>query len=670
MFKQKKNNKIWIVFCIFLTLFFVGRSASPTLASWGYMDNITQGSENITDSANNHDDAVLRIYNDKPRLAWIDETTGEVYYTQWSGSSWTYADGSTSGYENISNLGAGKSYNMRMEIDSNGYPRIVFDEAVSNDYIYYIQWSGSSWTHADGSTAGKEIIVSDKDASNALALALDDNDKPHVAWSYEVVDFEIYYTKWNGSGWTYADSTTNGYEQVSDLPDTIEQYPTLKIYNNNPRIISGAFDNGYQIQYIQWSGSSWTHADGSTAGWENIADPNSESNSPQMELASNGYPRVIWVDAISPSDFDIYYSQWSGSAWTYADGTTTGYENVHDNDKLSYLSPRQTAMEGSNIALDQNDRPMIVWRNDADGNFDIYFTKWSGSAWTKADGTAGYDNLSDSTTFNYIPRIELDSVDNPVVSWSHNASGNSDIYYTQWTPGAGETVCGSGITDCWTTAEETVSGVDNVSNNSGDSIIDDMALNSVNAAYFVWHDDTDGNYDIYFSRWLYDQEDQVNITADVEPSLTFNISSAICNLGTFSASTIKTCNYYTEVDTNASGGYIAYIKEDGNLRNATNSINDVTDNEVTAGSEEYGVATSDSDYASLDINQQVTDCASLDGSSTASASTLTTSDQLFAIANQPVSSDTVHLCFSAAISGDTPAGAYSNTVTITVIGNF
>jgi hypothetical protein len=175
-------------------------------------------------------------------------------------------------------------------------------------------------------------------------------------------------------------------------------------------------------------------------------------------------------------------------------------------------------------------------------------------------------------------------------------------------------------------------------------------------------------------------DNQVEISASVDPILSFSLSSSNCDLGTFSTTSIKTCSYNTQVSTNASGGYTAYIKDDGNLQNAnSDNISDVEEDLVEDGEGEYGISTTESDSVDIikindaeeDVDFDVDDCTFMDGTSTpADASALTTSDQSYATESSPVSADTVYLCHAVSISATTPAGAYSQTVMITVVGNY
>jgi len=168
----------------------------------------------------------------------------------------------------------------------------------------------------------------------------------------------------------------------------------------------------------------------------------------------------------------------------------------------------------------------------------------------------------------------------------------------------------------------------------------------------------------------------VTITATVDPTITLTLSSNTCALGTLASGVNQTCQYNVTVSTNATGGYTGYIRDDGNLRNATDDINDVTGGAVAAGTEAYGVATSDSTSNAILTAQggsALTSgaCTSADGvGGSVAAAPLTATNQTFTVAAAPVSGDITYLCHSASITAITPAGSFASISTITVAGNF
>ena len=171
---------------------------------------------------------------------------------------------------------------------------------------------------------------------------------------------------------------------------------------------------------------------------------------------------------------------------------------------------------------------------------------------------------------------------------------------------------------------------------------------------------------------------QVNISANVDPTLTLNLSDTTCDLSTLSTAGLSTCSYDSTVSTNATSGYTAYIKADGTLRNTTNHITDVADATVgvtnssgVSTEEEYGVSTTKASQT-ITQNNSGTSCTNLAAQLTTAmpGSALSTSDQTYASSSGPVSADSATLCHAAVITGTTPAGVYAQTVTITVVGNF
>ena len=174
----------------------------------------------------------------------------------------------------------------------------------------------------------------------------------------------------------------------------------------------------------------------------------------------------------------------------------------------------------------------------------------------------------------------------------------------------------------------------------------------------------------------------VEITATVDPTLSFTLSSTTCNLNTFSTTNIRTCSYEVTVTTNATGGYSAYIREDDDLKNsAGDMITDTASSYITSGGsgtdEEYGIGVDTQDTADIFPDYSGVDsCANLDNQSSTDlpAEPITGNDQRFATYTDPADGGSnrgqTTICHGAAIIGTTPAGVYSHNVIITITGNF
>lgn len=147
------------------------------------------------------------------------------------------------------------------------------------------------------------------------------------------------------------------------------------------------------------------------------------------------------------------------------------------------------------------------------------------------------------------------------------------------------------------------------------------------------------------------------------PKITVTLSSNAINLGTLTGASVSTQSHTVSVTTNV-GGYTTRVVEDGELRYGAATIDQVGDGAVTAGSEEYGLATSQS---GRDISQD-TDCSN----SPYTASPITGSPQSVASKIGPTyTAETTTLCYAASINtASTAAGKYQQILTYITTGAF
>lgn len=146
--------------------------------------------------------------------------------------------------------------------------------------------------------------------------------------------------------------------------------------------------------------------------------------------------------------------------------------------------------------------------------------------------------------------------------------------------------------------------------------------------------------------------------------LVFTISSNSISLGSLSAASVTSASHTIEVDTNAAGGYQVTVLEDGNLRTGgADTITDAND-DVDAGVEEYGLATSDTGQ---DITTWDGAC---NGTNPELANAITGTAQSVASNAAPIDNDISTMCYSASITATTEAGAYSHILTYIATGTF
>ncbi len=134
----------------------------------------------------------------------------------------------------------------------------------------------------------------------------------------------------------------------------------------------------------------------------------------------------------------------------------------------------------------------------------------------------------------------------------------------------------------------------------------------------------------------------------------YRMNGASAELGTLSPSTGKSSLTGTRVTSNAQNGYTVDVSDDGDFRDGSNSITNVTDGSVTIGSEEYGASV---------IGDQAVGAGTDFGFST-SVHTIQSS------ASSTSGNEGVALVYKASVTVSTPAGNYGQTVFYTLTANY
>lgn len=180
--------------------------------------------------------------------------------------------------------------------------------------------------------------------------------------------------------------------------------------------------------------------------------------------------------------------------------------------------------------------------------------------------------------------------------------------------------------------------------------------------------------------------DQVAVTATVPPLLTFSVSGASVGFGTLNTTnayyaTIAGTGSTTEptaasstgvtISTNAPNGLIIAASDSGNgvssaglykSATPTHLIAATNANAVTAGTEGYGLF--------VDNVSNLTAATGFGAGKTSATTAITTAAQTVLTAAGAVSSGTASVDLVAAMSSITPAGSYSDSITLTGTGKF
>ena len=302
-------------------------------------------------------------------------------------------------------------------------------------------------------------------------------DTIHVVWEDDRKgNYEIYYKRSLNNGTTWGNDT----RLTSDPNISIQ--PSISGSGSYVHIVwLDTRDGNWEIYYKN-------SPDGGNT-WGNdikLTDNPYDSYAPVV-FARGSYVHVIWVDRRDGND-EIYYKRSKDNGITW------------EPDKRLTNNP----FTSTNPSLWVSDTTLyIVWQENRDGNWEIYFKKSTdnGTTW-------GPDiRLTINPNNSLYPSISA-SYQNIHVVWVDNRDGNSEIYYKRSNDGG----------NSW--------GSDTrLTNNPQESFYPSVFAWGLNV-HLVWTDERDGNREIYYKRsinggttWEPDLRLTDNVNVSQRPSI-------------------------------------------------------------------------------------------------------------------------------------------------------
>jgi hypothetical protein len=324
---------------------------------------------------------------------------------------------------------------------------VWFDERDGNPEIYYKRSTdgGISW-EADAR------LTNTNAQSNVPSIALSGSDV-HVVWR-DVQDgnAEIYHKHSTDNGTTWGtDTRLSNNTSASD-------FPSVSVSGSDVHVVWRDFRNNDDEIYYKHSTDS-----GTNWGLETRLTNSSGLSEEPSVSTSGSFVHVAWYDSRDLNgNVEIYYKRSTDS------GTSWGADTRLTNNPATSYEPSISVSESV---------VHLVWRDDRDGNFEIYYkrstdngTNWSADTrLTNASGDSWYPSVSVSNSFVH-------------TVWQENRDGNFEIYYKRSTDSGT-----SWEADTRLTSNDYFSWYPSVSS-SGSGV------------HVVWQDFRDGNWEIYYKR--------------------------------------------------------------------------------------------------------------------------------------------------------------------------
>ncbi|MBU0945883.1 MAG: hypothetical protein KKE53_15690 [Proteobacteria bacterium] len=221
--------------------------------------------------SNGRDSSLALDSNGYPHISWSGGGVYHLMYTKWTGSTWETTD--------IESDARHKS----LVLDSNGHPHISYYVALPYNYLKYATYNGISWNTEVVDTSD----VPDGSVGSANSMALDSNNRPHIAYSDDS-NKTIKYAKWTGTEWVKetVDSSTISYNSVA-----------LALDSSNTPHISYTTDSSGSLHYARLTGSAWV---------KETVDPN-DFRDTSIILDSKGCPCISYATSGSEGGLNYAY---------------------------------------------------------------------------------------------------------------------------------------------------------------------------------------------------------------------------------------------------------------------------------------------------------------------------------------------------------------------------
>ena len=322
------------------------------------------------------------------------------------------------------------------------YPTITTDQ---NNRII-IAWqdyrSGTNYDiyakilDANGNVIKDDFVITNNTANQYdPTIAVDQNNRIIIAWEdYRDSDWNIYAKILDSDG----NIIRNDFAVTNNT--ATQWYPTITTDKNSRIIIAwrdyrNSATSGYDI-YAKILDANGNVIKDDFAITTNTAD----QNDPTIAVDQNNRIIIAWEDSRSDSYYDIY------AKILDSNGNT-----IKDDFKVNF-APSGTHQYDPSIITDYNNRIIIVWRDDKNGNYDIY-AKILNSGGNVIENDFRIDQAP-STYSSHTTTDESVAVDqngNIVVVWYDGRDGTHDIYYRKIIVGklseADAKICGDNAND-------------------------------------------------------------------------------------------------------------------------------------------------------------------------------------------------------------------------------
>ena len=371
-------------------------AAAPAQAAvsafWQELDGSASGTgvSQAADPAAVFDTAVAVDENGHPVVVYTEYPTpdailGAITVKRWTGAAWQTLSGPS---------GIGEGYEPRVQVAADGtiYVAWLTDDDDGNAEIRLRAWNGSAFVELDGSDSPGGLSGANPGITPPFSLAVGDDGNPIVAFlavaetgvvlvspTPAIVDgtTQVYVRRWTGATWEF---------------------------------VGSGFEGGGASDAVSFTSSS-------KAVLHDV-------DTPSLTVDSTGAPVVAFtyfttIAGIPVANTDIYVTRWNGAEWTAVGRPVPAADGTAGRGGAGGVSNSASGSFIPSLAADATGRLVLAWEEDAAGGATyVWVRRWTGTTWAALGTSASGSGITQTGTSNSLPRVAVDVLGRPVVTWS------------------------------------------------------------------------------------------------------------------------------------------------------------------------------------------------------------------------------------------------------------
>ena len=353
---------------------------------------------------------------------------------------------------------------LTISLTNDSHPSLFMD-SIGNVHLTWFGWDGNDneifYTYSINGTFIPVIKVSNNEGNDQLpSLFLDSNGTAYIAWTGNTSGFyEIYYSKEINDTFSQIEKVTNNTEENNFVFfDSPVSFSFFLDFNGIAHIAWQGWDgNDYEIYYVN-------NSNGNFSSGLNISKVNTSNNgNPSLFLDFNGVAHIAW-QGWDGNDYEIYNVNNANSSFSQPELITDNAINDKD----------------PSLCVDSIGTIHMTWSRKDYESWEIYYIHNLNGGFTLPKRCT-YNIAWDANSL-----IKADFKGNIHIIWQSDLDGDEDIYYI----------------NNLDSDTGNFSQLERVTNNDANDRFPCLFLDSDGTAHIAWSSNENGNYDIYYSKYI------------------------------------------------------------------------------------------------------------------------------------------------------------------------